>query len=1017
MNADLAALGLKLETKDLEKGIQVLDKAGVSAEKAADKFDRASKETSESNKRAGGSFEKLSGVVQGSAAAYLSLATATAAAISIGKQAIANAEEAIQVQKRLEAVYRATGGTVGFTTQELNKMADAMAASSSFDDESIRNGMAELIKFGNIHGKVFTDALKVTADYAAFSGTAFPAAAAEMGRALADVDSASRLLRSMGVAPLTEAQKDLISQLQAIGREAEAQQIILDKLKGSFGGTDAALNSGLTGAVKELSKAWNEMLEAMGKPAASGFVIEGIFGAIKNQLVGIKAIIEEGSWADKFLMMIPGGSIVLPAIKGAMAKPQTATTESADPAAKLREQIAAKIREIDALNAVKAEKDKKDAEAAKKLADQRKKADADYWKDFDRQNKENLLSELGGNVKLREKYQAEELERQQKLAKERYGLLIKEAEFDRENQIKAYEQEKDLNAKLMKQAEDDADAKLKLIEKEANERQKMIDGINQSLTDALMRGFESGKGFGKNFIETIQNMFNTLVLRPIISAVVSPIGASISAGVAGLFGSATASADGGSGGSIGGGIGSILKSGFDMLSGTFTAGVNSLASTLGSNFLLANASTIGTMLGVGSLALGALGLFGGGLFGGGHIMRPKGYANTRISSSGVSNIGSWTNGEGNVSQQAIDAGLQLGRFVDDMAKKLGGTIEKSFIVGTKYMQKYGSISVKVGAGITKTNADFTFLASDKNAVSNAFARTFLDSVIKGLVTDLPEYLAKFIGAQKDGSVGNSGKQAKFLQNAIDLKGLYDSLDLLPDIFGRIKLAIDNVTSKDMLEKMQALTSATQNFYNLFTPESQKIADNSAYLHKQLSALNVAFPDSRDGFMNLVKGIDTSTQSGLDLYTTLVNLATPMDSYYKALESQADAASRAAEAIALSTNNYTTLTDFMRAKAYIKNGNPLSMLPANMPSYDVGTDYVPVTGPALIHQGEAIIPAGQNANLASSLSAAVTELRAVKSELSTMKKTLSDISRDSRKTSDTLVRVTLDGASMQTRAVA
>ena len=47
--------------------------------------------------------------------------------------------------------------------------------------------------------------------------------------------------------------------------------------------------------------------------------------------------------------------------------------------------------------------------------------------------------------------------------------------------------------------------------------------IERSLTDALLRGFESGKGFAKNLRDTVVNMFKTLVLRPIISAVVSPV--------------------------------------------------------------------------------------------------------------------------------------------------------------------------------------------------------------------------------------------------------------------------------------------------------------------------------------------------------------------------------------------------------------------------------------------------------------------------------------------------------------
>ncbi|QEA14278.1 phage tail length tape measure family protein [Comamonas flocculans] len=49
------------------------------------------------------------------------------------------------------------------------------------------------------------------------------------------------------------------------------------------------------------------------------------------------------------------------------------------------------------------------------------------------------------------------------------------------------------------------------------------DEINRSLTDALMRGFESGKGFAQNLADTTRNLFNSMVLRPVISAIMTPV--------------------------------------------------------------------------------------------------------------------------------------------------------------------------------------------------------------------------------------------------------------------------------------------------------------------------------------------------------------------------------------------------------------------------------------------------------------------------------------------------------------
>jgi hypothetical protein len=60
----------------------------------------------------------------------------------------------------------------------------------------------------------------------------------------------------------------------------------------------------------------------------------------------------------------------------------------------------------------------------------------------------------------------------------------------------------------------------------ADEFTQQSDSITNSLTDALLRGFESGKDFAENFVATLKNMFNTLILRPIIQAIVAPVASS-----------------------------------------------------------------------------------------------------------------------------------------------------------------------------------------------------------------------------------------------------------------------------------------------------------------------------------------------------------------------------------------------------------------------------------------------------------------------------------------------------------
>ena len=77
--------------------------------------------------------------------------------------------------------------------------------------------------------------------------------------------------------------------------------------------------------------------------------------------------------------------------------------------------------------------------------------------------------------------------------------------------------------------------------KAEDEWKKTAEKIENSLTDALMRGFESGKGFAANLRDTVVNMFKTLVLRPVVQAIVSPVAGAIT-GSLGLAGTANAGA-------------------------------------------------------------------------------------------------------------------------------------------------------------------------------------------------------------------------------------------------------------------------------------------------------------------------------------------------------------------------------------------------------------------------------------------------------------------------------------------
>jgi hypothetical protein len=114
------------------------------------------------------------------------------------------------------------------------------------------------------------------------------------------------------------------------------------------------------------------------------------------------------------------------------------------------------------------------------------------------------------------------------------------------------------------------EASTRAAEKSAADWKRTANKIEDALTDSLMRGFERGKDFGQNLKDTLENMFKTMVLRPIIQATIGGIG---------LGGAGGASAN------SGGGFGDLMKLKDLASSGTnimnFLTGKTSMSSASG----------------------------------------------------------------------------------------------------------------------------------------------------------------------------------------------------------------------------------------------------------------------------------------------------------------------------------------------------------------------------------------------------------------------------------------------------
>jgi len=210
--------------------------------------------------------------------------------------------------------------------------------------------------------------------------------------------------------------------------------------------------------------------------------------------------------------------------------------------------------------------------------------------------------------------------------------------------------------------------------------QKAADSINQSLTDALMRGFESGKGFAKNLADTVKNMFATMVLRPVIQAGVQVIGNGIANYTQQMFsqpgnGSAGAAGSGGMGG-----VGSMLGSAGQLSSmfgsgSNWSAGFSTGMKAYGSEAGVSGTADAGiTAMGAGNVSGGMGTMAGIGASYAGAAM--AGYAAGKAISGGHSIAGK----SGNL---AIGAGAAIGAYFGGpmgaaLGAAIGGVVNRAF---------------------------------------------------------------------------------------------------------------------------------------------------------------------------------------------------------------------------------------------------------------------------------------------------------------------------------------------------
>jgi hypothetical protein len=128
---------------------------------------------------------------------------------------------------------------------------------------------------------------------------------------------------------------------------------------------------------------------------------------------------------------------------------------------------------------------------------------------------------------------------------------------------------------------------------------------------------------------------------------------------------------------------------------------------------------------------------------------------------------------------------------------------------------------------------------------------------------------------------------------------------------------------DMAGGLDKLTEAASTYYDKFFTDAEKQARLQGQLAGALGDMGMALPDARQGYRDLVEGLDLNTTAGQEAYVALLGFAEAADQYYSAVEDATggtdkltEALKRQSETVAkwLSDLNKSTLAPVMSAQA-------------------------------------------------------------------------------------------------------
>lgn len=268
-----------------------------------DDINRKTRETGQAADDAGKRWYNF-GYSIGEAVKVGSVALGTLAATGLAL-VIKNSIDAQNEMAQLSAVLKSSGQDASFSAEQISAMADQIAKASAFSGGEVTNAATRLLSYSGIVTEKFAPALQVAIDQAARLGISVESSAETVGRALESPTKAAAALAQQGFgAAFTKEVRNGIAALVDAGKEAEAQQIILDILNDSYQGAAAAARDTLGGAFIRLKETAADLLEG----DSGGEGLRGVRQAVEDLISTLEDPAVQSGWQALVEMMLRAAS-------------------------------------------------------------------------------------------------------------------------------------------------------------------------------------------------------------------------------------------------------------------------------------------------------------------------------------------------------------------------------------------------------------------------------------------------------------------------------------------------------------------------------------------------------------------------------------------------------------------------------------------------------------------------------------------------------------------------------------